>query len=110
MGQSRHLPRGLPLFAWPGPARAHHERDRRPSPSKIKGGTYRSRASMRPRLPWGAVFIVADCSLVFVFATAGVPIPLYNVYRTENGISNADLGIVSAGYFVAAAASLLLLG
>ena len=47
---------------------------------------------------------------MFVFAAAGTPIPLYNTYRAEDGINNADLGIVSVGYFVAAAASLLVFG
>ncbi len=55
-------------------------------------------------------FVVATCSLVFVFAAAGTPIPLYNLYRTQDGITNADLGIVSVGYFVAAAIALLVLG
>ncbi|HKW81517.1 MAG TPA: MFS transporter [Casimicrobiaceae bacterium] len=55
-------------------------------------------------------FVVAACSLVFVFATAGVPIPLYNLYRAQDGITNADLGMVSVGYFVAAAISLLTFG
>src|SRR3954462_13470563 len=63
-----------------------------------------------PRLPLSAAFVVAACSLVFVFAAAGTPIPLYNTYRAEAGITNADLGWVSVGYFVAAATSLLALG
>jgi MFS family permease len=45
-----------------------------------------------------------------VFATAGTPIPLYNLYRAQDGITNADLGMVSVAYFVAAAVSLLVLG
>jgi MFS family permease len=63
-----------------------------------------------PRLPLSAAFVVAACSLVFVFAAAGTPIPLYNTYRAEDGITNADLGWVSVGYFLAAATSLLVLG
>src|SRR3954449_12088807 len=57
-----------------------------------------------------AAFVSAACSLVFVFAAAGTPIPLYNTYRAEDGITTADLAIVSVGYFVAAATSLLVLG
>lgn len=45
-----------------------------------------------------------------MFAVAGTPIPLYNTYRAEVGITNADLGLASVGYFVAAATSLLVLG
>src|SRR5215204_2725559 len=63
-----------------------------------------------PRLPLGVAFVAAACSLVFVFAAAGTPIPLYNTYRAEAGVTNADLGWVSVGYFLAAATSLLVLG
>ena len=63
-----------------------------------------------PRVPPRVAFLAAACSLVFVFAAAGTPIPLYNTYRAEDGITNADLGIVSVGYFVAAATSLLVFG
>src|SRR4051794_18381981 len=63
-----------------------------------------------PRVPLGVAFVAAAWSLVFVFAAAGTPIPLYNTYRAEDGITNADLGIVSVGYFVAAATSLLVFG
>jgi MFS family permease len=55
-------------------------------------------------------FAVAACSFVLVFATAGTPIPLYNLYQAQDGITHADLGAVSVGYFVAAAGSLLILG
>jgi MFS family permease len=45
-----------------------------------------------------------------VFAAAGTPIPLYNTFRAEDGITNAHLGWASVGYFVAAAVSLLVCG
>src|SRR3982750_1632319 len=61
-------------------------------------------------VPLNAAFVVASFSLVLIFATAGTPIPLYNTYRAVNGITNGDLAFVSAGYFVAAAAALLVLG
>jgi MFS family permease len=60
--------------------------------------------------PLSVTFIAAACALVLVFAAAGVPIPLYNVYRAEDNITNGDLALVSVGYFVAAATSLLVLG
>src|SRR5215210_1237800 len=63
-----------------------------------------------PRLPLGAAFLAAAFSLIFAFAAAGTPIPLYNTYRAEDGITNAHLGNVSVGYFVAAATSLLVFG
>ena len=62
------------------------------------------------RLPSRAAFVVAACSFVFVFAAAGTPIPLLNTYRAEDGITKSDLGIVSVGYFVAAAIALLVFG
>ena len=58
----------------------------------------------------GLAFVAATCSLVLVFAGSGTPIPLFNLYRAEDGITNADLAIVSVAYFIAAATSLLVLG
>ena len=55
-------------------------------------------------------FVAATCSLALVFAGSGTPIPLFNLYRAEDGITNADLAIVSVAYFIAAATSLLVLG
>lgn len=62
------------------------------------------------RLPLRAAFGVATCALVFVFAAAGTPIPLYNTYRAEDGITKGDLGMISVAYFLAAATSLLVFG
>lgn len=58
----------------------------------------------------GLAFVAATCSLVLVFAGSGTPIPLFNLYRAEDGITNAELAIVSVAYFIAAATSLLVLG
>lgn len=44
------------------------------------------------------------------FVSAGTPIPLYNLYRAEDGLTTADLTVVTAAYLVAAAVSLLVLG
>src|SRR3954452_9226228 len=74
------------------------------------GRTHASASWLHGSLSRPAAFVSAACSLVFVFAAAGTPIPLYNIYRAEDGITNADLGWVSVGYFVAAATSLLALG
>lgn len=64
----------------------------------------------RGHIPLMAAFAAAACSLVLVFAAAGTPIPLYNTYRAADGITNGDLALVSVGYFVAAATSLLVFG
>nr|WP_277816405.1 MFS transporter [Neptunicella marina] len=44
------------------------------------------------------------------FFVSGTPISLFNLYRLQEGLSNADLGIVSLGYFIAAASALLIFG
>jgi len=62
------------------------------------------------RPPSTATFWVAACSLLLVFAASGAPIPLFNLYRAQAGVDNADIGWVGVGYFVSAAAALLLLG
>lgn len=62
------------------------------------------------RLPRSAAFVVAACSLILVFAAAGAPIPLFNIYRAQDGITNVDLAVASVGYFAAAAVALLAFG
>jgi MFS family permease len=62
------------------------------------------------RVPRQLGFVGASCSLVFVFAAAGAPIPLYNTYRAEDGITNGDLATAGVFYFLAAAVSLLVFG
>jgi MFS family permease len=57
-----------------------------------------------------AAFVAAACSLVLVFASAGTPIPLFNLYRAEDGVTPAHLSYVTVGYLAAAAASLLMMG
>ncbi|WP_337059736.1 MFS transporter [Kineococcus sp. G2] len=57
-----------------------------------------------------AGFAAASAALVLVFVSAGSPVPLYNTYRAEDGLTNADLGVATAVYLVAAAVSLLVLG
>src|SRR4051812_44577213 len=57
-----------------------------------------------------ATFVAAAASFVFVFAAAGVPPPLFNTYRGEDAITNADLGHAAVGYFGAAALALVVCG
>jgi MFS family permease len=78
--------------------------------SMANGRTHAGYSWLHGSLSRPAAFVSAACSLTFVFAAAGTPIPLYNTYRAEDAITNADLAIVSVGYFVAAATSLLVLG
>src|SRR3954465_15897327 len=76
----------------------------------MAGRIHASESWLHGGLSRPAAFVSAACSLMLVFAAAGTPIPLYNTYRAEDGVTNADLAVVSVGYFVAAATSLLMLG
>ena len=62
------------------------------------------------RLSVNATFYAASVAIILVYMTSGAPISLFNTYRLEDGITNADLGIVSLGYFLAAAVALLMFG
>lgn len=55
-------------------------------------------------------FFSAVISLVAVFAAVGSTIPLFNVYRAENGFTNAEISITVVAYSVATLATLLFLG
>lgn len=57
-----------------------------------------------------ATFWVAAGSLLLVFTTSGAPIPMFNLYRSEVGLSQSDIGMAAVAYFVSAASALLLLG
>ncbi|MBK0420352.1 MFS transporter [Leucobacter sp. CSA1] len=45
-----------------------------------------------------------------VFAASGAPIPLYERYRAEDGLTTADLSVAAVTYFVAVMLALVLLG
>src|SRR4051794_36321725 len=55
-------------------------------------------------------FISAAVSLVASFAAAAAPIPLYNIYRAENGLTNFDVSMAIVTYSVGTLAGLLVLG
>jgi MFS family permease len=69
-----------------------------------------AKETRKARLSIEAAFAAAAFALVLVFAAGGAPIPLYNTYRVADGLGNDVFALVSVGYFVAAAASLLTLG
>lgn len=66
--------------------------------------------SARRRLPGSAPFGVVTAALVLVFFASGSPIPLYNSYRVEDGLSNADLAITTVLYLATTATTLLVAG
>jgi MFS family permease len=55
-------------------------------------------------------FVAATASLVAVFAASGSPIPLYERYRVEDGLSTLDLSIAAVSYFVAVMFALIVFG
>lgn len=57
-----------------------------------------------------APFVAASAALAAVFVASGMPIPLYSLYRAEDGITDAGLATATAAYLTATACALLLLG
>src|SRR6201991_2763567 len=55
-------------------------------------------------------FISAVVSLVATFAAVGSTIPLFNIYRAEDGFTNAGISMTVVAYSVATLATLLVLG
>lgn len=45
-----------------------------------------------------------------IFAAGGTAVPLYDTYRSENGVTNTDLSLVAVAYFVFAVFGLVVLG
>ena len=54
-------------------------------------------------------FLSAVVSLVVSFAAAAAPIPLYNVYRAEDGFTNASISMAVVAYAIGTIAALLVL-
>jgi MFS family permease len=55
-------------------------------------------------------FFSAAVSLVVAFAAAAAPIPLYNIYRAEDGFTNAGISMAVVAYSFGTIAALLVLG
>ena len=55
-------------------------------------------------------FLSAVVSLVVAFAVAAAPIPLYNIYRGEDGFTNSGISMAIVAYAVGTIAALLVLG
>ncbi|MEU1839352.1 MFS transporter [Micromonospora chersina] len=55
-------------------------------------------------------FISAVVSLVAVFAAVGSTIPLFNIYRAEDGFTNAGISMTVVAYSTATLTTLLVLG
>ncbi|MGG2396696.1 MFS transporter [Pseudomonas sp. SH1-B] len=55
-------------------------------------------------------FLGASLSLLVVYAASATPIPLYGLYRAEDGLSYGDLSLSSVVYFAGAVTALLVFG
>jgi MFS family permease len=55
-------------------------------------------------------FIAATFSFLMVFAASATPIPLYDIYRQDEGLTYNDLALTAVVYFVGAITSLLFFG
>lgn len=61
-------------------------------------------------LPRPAVFAIASAAMIAIFMSSGVPVPLYNMFRVDDGITDGDLALTTVTYLAFTALSLLLLG
>ncbi|WP_194291376.1 MFS transporter [Cumulibacter manganitolerans] len=64
----------------------------------------------RPKQQNRLGFLVSTATLVTAFAGSSSVIPLYNTYRAENGLTNADVALTVVVYFVGTMTALLVLG
>jgi MFS family permease len=62
------------------------------------------------RAPAWLAFPAASLAFAAVFVASAAPIPLYELYRHEDGLSKSDLSLSAVGYFVAAVTGLLVFG
>lgn len=62
------------------------------------------------RLPREAGFAVVAASFIAVFLSSGTPVPLYNTYRAEDGITSAGLAVTTVIYLATTAVALLTTG
>lgn len=60
----------------------------------------------KPRM----AFVAATTSLVVAFVASASPLPLYNTYRAENGVTTADLSLTVVAYFLGTIGAQLCLG
>lgn len=64
----------------------------------------------RTRLPATVAFAIVAATFVAVFLGSGTPVPLYNTYRAEDGVTSAGLAITTVVYLATTALALLTTG
>jgi MFS family permease len=81
---------------------------------KRKAGLMQNVAPARDQVRRGGTlqlaFVSAVVSLVAAFAAVGSTIPLFNIYRAEEGFTNAGVSLTVAAYSVGTISTLLVLG
>lgn len=55
-------------------------------------------------------FAAASLSFITVFAASAAPIPLYGLYRADDGLTYGDLALTAVSYFAGALTALLVFG
>lgn len=55
-------------------------------------------------------FFASTISFLMVFAASATPIPLYDIYRQEDGLTYNDLALTAVVYFIGAITALLIFG
>jgi MFS family permease len=76
----------------------------------IAAANARTSADHRDRQGIRLAFVSATVSLVLSFAAAAAPIPLYNVYRAEDGFTNPGIAMAIVTYSLGTIVGLLVLG
>lgn len=64
----------------------------------------------RPRARTRLAFVAAVFALIATFATVGSTVPLFNVYRAQDGFDNAGISVAVVVYSAATLTTLLVLG
>jgi MFS family permease len=62
------------------------------------------------RLPAAGAFGIVAATFVAVFLASGTPVPLYNTYRADDGVTSAGLAITTVVYLATTAVALLTTG
>jgi MFS family permease len=65
---------------------------------------------VRPGRPLRLAFVSAAVSLAAAFTAVGSTVPLFNVYRAEDGFTNAGISMTVVAYSIATISTLLVLG
>ena len=83
-------------------------------PDLVRGGSMQDSPAVIDEVGRGSTlrlaFISAMVSLIAAFAAVGSTIPLFNIYRAEDGFTNAGISVTVVAYSAATLATLLMLG